>query len=548
MLISEKIEKIRSYFASYHIDGFIIPSNDEFRSEYVPEHNNRLKFVTGFSGSSGVALITLDDLVFFTDGRYLKQAEKEIGQDFTIKNICELYDNSYLKNNKIGYDPKLHTPKNISLYKSCQLISCDNLVDIIWLDRPIAKLSKIFNYPIKYAGESSSSKRQKLRNYLHDNQLYAIIISDPSNVCWLLNIRANDVEFNPILLSQLIFYYDGRIELFYGDNQITSDHLNKLSSKKIQLDVDTASVWLVNHFIDPVVAEDPCVMAKACKNKIEIKHAKKINIIDSLALCRFLYWIEHSKELITELDIANKLIEFRKLDPAFLYPSFATIAGFAENAAVIHYHANEKSNKTIDGDSLLLVDSGGQYFGGTTDITRVIPFGKITYEQKYNFTLVLKGHIAIANAKFPIGTTGAELDVLARYYLWQHGKNYAHGTGHGVGNCLSVHEGPQRISKFASHALCEGMILSNEPGYYKNDEYGIRIENLMLVKKDKKNQGYLCFETMSLVPIDKKLIIFDLLSYDEKKWLNLYHKKIYKTISPDLSAKEKIWLMKKTSI
>ena len=538
-----KIDKLREQLKTYNLDAFLIPSNDEFQSEYVPDYANNLKSLIGFTGSNGELLITYNAIVFFTDGRYLLQAKQELLTNIKILDIANIHDNEFISGN-IGFDPKLYTKSQISRYLNCNLIPCDNLISLEAKPKP----SEIFNYKLKYAGESSIQKLQTLQTYLKQNNLDAIIITDSAIICWLLNVRAHDVACNPILLSYAIYHNDGKFELFsnHKDSLPLTDfskHLKLLENKKIQLDPDSASIWVSNHFKSPIYKQDPCIIAKACKNKTEINQAKRIHVIDGSALTKLLYWLDKNP-LMTELSLAEKLLEFRSKHPDFLYPSFPTIAGFASNGAIIHYQPKENTNKPLTGDGLLLLDSGGQYFGGTTDITRVIPIGKPTYEQKHNFTLVLKGHIALATAIFPQGTSGGNLDILARQFLLKEGKDYAHGTGHGVGSCLSVHEGPQRISHFSCQALKEGMILSNEPGYYKNGEYGIRIENLMLVVK--LANGNLGFETLSLAPIDKRLILTKLLSKEEKNWLNKYHAKIYKKLSPNLNNQEANWLSHKT--
>ena len=539
------LNKLRAILKSHMLDGFIIPSNDEFQSEYVPDYANRLKFLTGFSGSNGVALVTNKEAVFFTDGRYLLQAQQELGDHFKIQNISTLYDNPYLYG-KIGYDPKLHT--NVVLYKNCSLMPYENLIDLIWDDKPTQVPSQIFHYPLKYAGETKEAKLHQIQSYLQLNKIDALIITDPTNICWLLNIRAHDVDYNPILLSYAILEQNGNLKLFSNSESTIaltefSKHLKLLEHKKVQLDPNSASIWIKSHFKNVILEQDPCILAKACKNNIEIKQARRVHIIDGVALSRLLHWLERNHSM-NEISVTEKLLEFRSAHPDFIYPSFPTIAGFAEHGAIIHYHATKNSNKTLTANGLFLLDSGGQYFGGTTDITRVIPIGRATYQQKLDFTLVLKGHIALANSQFPVGTRGSSLDVLARQFLWQYGKDYAHGTGHGVGNCLSVHEGPQRISQIHSCPLKAGMIISNEPGYYKNGEYGIRIENLMLVVQLKN--GYLGMETLSLAPIDHRLILKKILSETEKKWLNSYHQQIYKKLSPFLNQQEKSWLKSKT--
>ncbi len=540
------IEKIRAELVKLNIDGFLIPSNDEFQSEYVPERLNRLKFISNFSGSNGLALITKSNAIFFTDGRYFLQAANELDPVFQIENIANLAENNFL-HGVIGYDPKLHTKIFIDSLKNCSLVPCGNIVDSIRGEKVKHCRSEVFNYPVKFAGENTVSKLAKIHEFIHAKSLDALVISDSSNVCWLFNIRAHDVLYSPLLLSYAIIYADGSFKIFSGSYKHLplsefGLYLEQLANKKVLIDQSTASLWIQNHINNPVFGYDPCTLLKACKNNIEIKQASKIHILDGASLCKVLYWIQQSK-YITEIDIVNKLLELRSIWKEFLYPSFASIVGFASNGAIIHYHPNSASNKLIQGRGLLLIDSGGQYFGGTTDVTRTISVGKPTYEQKLNFTLVLKGHIALSLIKFPKNTNGKDLDILARQFLWQNEKDYAHSTGHGVGNCLGVHETPPRIGRIISEVLKPGMIISNEPGYYKANEYGIRIENLMLVKEGKE---FLSMKPLTLVPIEQKLIINDLLSQDEKKWLNQYHEEVYEKIAPLLSLDEQQWLKEQT--
>lgn len=543
MDIKARIIKLRDSFDNYAIDCFIIPSNDEFQSEYVPDHLNRLKFITSFSGSNGLAIITKTSALFFTDGRYLLQAKQELSDDFKVYNITDLF--KHIPKGKIGYDPKLYSLSAIDRYKDYNLVPCENLVDLIWDDKPAFKQSKVFEYPLEYAGQSSDDKRKAIQNHLREKKIDALIITDSSSICWLLNIRAHDVACNPILLSYLILHQNGELELFSNakDSYSLKEFSNRLKlikNKQVQIDPNSASIWLKNQLDNPILAEDPCLLSKACKNDIEIEKAKEIHVIDGVAVTKFLYWLDNNIDKKDELSISSKLLELRQESDLFIYPSFTSISAFAEHGAIIHYSPNEKTNKTLSGDGLFLLDSGGQYYGGTTDITRVIPIGEATHQQKIDFTLVLKGHIALASAVFPEGSSGSDLDVLARQFLWKNGKNYAHGTGHGVGNALGVHEGPQGISKHNKVSLKPGMILSNEPGYYKDGEYGIRIENLMVVKD--LNNGYLSFETLTLAPIDKRLILADMLTMEEKQWLNDYHQKVYQKLSPLLSKQESIWL------
>lgn len=549
--ISDKLSLLRQQLIANQLDAFIQPSNDEFQSEYVPDYTNRLKFITGFTGSNGALLITHTAAIFFTDGRYFLQAKEELGPEFQILDIQNLYCNEFLQGN-IGYDAALYTEANLAKYQNCQLVEVNNLIDLIWLEKESAPSSQIFTYPLKYAGETSLYKQQQIKKYLQQNKIDALIITDSSSICWLLNIRAHDVKYTPVLLSYLIFHQNAELELFshghlkdvnnYSLAEFT-DRAKLLKDKLVQLDPNSASSFLSKQFTKKIFKPDPCVIAKACKNKIEINCARKVHIADGAALCKLLYWLERNYHGQSEMSVAAKLLEFRQASSDFLYPSFPTIAGFKEHGAIIHYQATSNTNKALDSDGLLLLDSGGQYFGGTTDITRVIPCGKTTYEQKLNYTLVLKGHIALANCKFPLGCSGADLDALARQYLWQYQQDYAHGTGHGVGSCLSVHEGPQRISKMGHQVLLPGMIISNEPGYYEADEYGLRIESLMLVAPVKHN--FLCFEMLSLAPLEPRLILKKLLNQDERKWIHQYHQKIYKKLSPHLNYYEKCWLKSK---
>lgn len=557
----DKISKLRNLFKNYNINSYIVPSNDEFQNEYVPQHKARLKYLTGFTGSNGLALITNDKKIFFTDGRYLLQAKNELDDDFEIIEYTQnnfkriLNDYSLI----IGFDPKLHminqVEKFFSLSAKSKFIAIEkNLVDDVSNADVISpkSTSKIFIYNIKYSGQDIEYKRK----YLKQDNIDAFIITAPDSICWLLNLRGNAVEFTPFFLGYLVAYKDGNIELFLEHipeqeiidylekNQIKvkfmSDlptQLKKLTDVRVQIS-PSSPYWFKQLLPNVTLADDPCQLPKAIKNTEEINGAIKAHLNDAIALTEFLCRLEQSVNE-TEISVSEKLLEYRKQQLDFVSPSFATIAGFAENGAIIHYNPTLKTNKTIAGNNLLLLDSGGQYYGGTTDVTRVIAIGEPTEEQIYNFTLVLKGHIALSSAKFPIGTSGAQLDVLARLPLWQEGKDYAHGTGHGVGSFLSVHEGPQRISKFSDVALQEGMIVSIEPGYYKENAYGIRIENLVLVKES--SPGFLCFFPLTKVFLEPKLIDFDSLTISERQWLKDYHQDIAKTIGSTLTLSTKAW-------
>ncbi|AIL64595.1 putative peptidase [Rickettsiales bacterium Ac37b] len=567
-IIPKKILLLHQKLIEANLDGFIIPSQDEFLGEYIPDYAKRLKWLTDFSGSNGVAIILRTKSAFFTDGRYTLQAKNELGSYYEIQNLLEYNIGKWILNNstlgtKIGFDPWLHTYNQItnlqSIVKSqnIKLVPCTtNLIDELWHDRPHKPNSSILIHEIKYSGINSELKVDSITQELQKHQTEAVIITAPDSLCWLLNIRGTDVPYTPLVLARAILYSNNSIDLFINNRDSKTsfppniklhnsenfeDKLSKLSEKTVQIDIKSASYWLINkleHYkINILNKEDPCKLPKACKNDTEIKGAYESQFQDAVALCYFFSWLEQSLDLnLTELDISAKLLEFRKQQPDFIYPSFATIAAFAEHGAIIHYQPSIKSNRKITANGLLLIDSGGQYKCGTTDITRTIAIGTPSLMEQTHFTLVLKGHIALAKAIFPKKTCGYQLDILARSPLWQEGLDYAHGTGHGVGSFLGVHEGPQSISTKATNvALLPGMILSNEPGIYLENQYGIRIENLILTKNCESLPNFLCFETITFVPLDKKLIKLDLLTSSEVNWINRYHQQIWDKISPLIS-------------
>ena len=475
----------------------------------------------------------------------------------------------------MAFDAKL---VSLNFAKSCQKISPnlvflnENWVDKIWTNQPKPKNSPVFFCNKKLTGIDSSTKRKLILQNLDSD---AMIITRPENLCWLLNIRAADVEFTPLLLAYAILFKNGEIDLFVDEKRFLTSDLKNLSKvnfiqancfdlrigvlrkkiSKIQIDAASTNYWLyeclVKNNFEIIAKTDPIELAKSQKNSVEISGAIKSHEADGLALTKFLFWLEKSVENgeeIDEISAAKKLLEFRQQNSAFLYPSFNSISAFASNGAVIHYCATPKTNKKISGNSLYLIDSGGQYFAnqandnfcGTTDVTRTIAIGKPSAKMIENFTRVLKGHISLARAKFPAGTSGARLDALARFPLWQAQKDFDHGTGHGVGSFLSVHEGPCGISKRNTQPLLPGMILSNEPGFYENGKYGIRIENLMLVESI--DEKFLRFKTLTLAPLDARLIDFKMLTYPEKKWLKNYHEEILEKLGDDLEEEEKEWL------
>ena len=552
--MNTKIAELKKLFTKFDIDFYIVPSQDEFLGEYTTDHSNRLQYITGFAGSNGLALFSKEGQdYFFTDGRYLLQAKTQLEGDFKIidmavNSLSDILSLLLSENKKICLDPKLHNIMQIdNLIKKFSIDQVafveKNLVDFIWKDRPKRNYSNVEIHPLEYAGESTANKIRKITSRMEKDCVDFFVVTDPHSVCWLLNIRGRDLEYTPLVLSSAILSLNGSVRLFcnnhcdkdvikyFKDNNITlfkegnfSNELKKIAESKVLLS-NRSSYWVLSNLQDVEIGTDYCELPKACKNETEINGTIQAHIRDGRAVCKLLNWIEstlESKGQITELDISEKVLEFRSEEKHFVTPSFATIAGFKSNGAIIHYRPTTATNKTIS-DGMLLIDSGGQYLDGTTDITRTICIGEPTEEQKRDFTLVLKGLIRVANAKFNYDTTGADLDVFARKALADEGKDYAHGTGHGVGSFLSVHEGPQSISKHSSVTLRPGMILSIEPGFYKEGEYGIRIENLAFVKES-DSQDMLEFQTLTKAPIQEKLVDFDMLTDSETKWLEDYNK------------------------
>ena len=569
---------LKQELKSLKIDYFLLPNNDSFLSEYLPESEKRLEFISSFSGSNAFIIINSsnDKSVFFTDGRYTLQSRQQIDQkQFVIYNLTDCTPLKWLSDNvkekkTVGFDPNLHSINEIKSYQkhNIQLQTIEvNPVDKIWKNRPASKNSKVIIQPLKYTGKWAKEKISDITSQFTKGT-NALILNHPPSICWLFNIRALDIKYTPLALCQAIIYKDQNADLFIDPNRLDSkvkkhlskvrifnphqfeERLKKIRKQKVEIDPYLSNyniyLQLVKNNIDINPQTDPCLIKKACKNKTEINGTIKAHQEDGLAVTKFIFWLEKAvknKEKISEISAAEKLLEFRKINKNFLYPSFATISGFGSNGAIVHYSVTEKSNKQFKSNSLYLFDSGGQYPYGTTDITRTVAIGKPTKEQISDFTRVLKGHINIARAKFPNGTSGSALDSIARYDLWQDQKDYGHGTGHGVGSFLSVHEGPQSISKAINPtAFKEGMILSNEPGYYREGEYGIRIENLMIVKKT--SSSFLNFQTITLAPIDYKLIDFKMLTYPQRKWLQDYHLEIYQKLSDNLDKDERLWLKK----
>ncbi|MBS0186217.1 MAG: aminopeptidase P family protein [Proteobacteria bacterium] len=583
------IDALRKKLEQENLDGFIIPHGDAFRNEFLPPESKRLYYITGVDTSAGLGIILKDTAALFVDGRYKLAAKAEIDLElFSVFPLSYEDIQQYLKTHfkagmKLGIDSwtvsvkEFEKLENISKLLNIHLMRITpNLIDLIWKDKPTPSPSQAFLWEDHYAGESTFSKRLRISDFLKKEKVDAFYISLPESLNWLLNIRGNDVPFTPLLLATGILYQDGHMEIFTNLQKIPSLFLkqfnpsvqflemDQLETSLIKISKSQQKIWYDPHHTPMAIldilnstdvllfpADDPCLLEKALKNPTEISGMRKAHQRDGYAIVQFLSWLE-TQELdqeLSEIKAAQKLTSFRQHLPLYHSLSFEVISAVGSNGAIVHYHAKEGCDKILSSGKLYLVDSGAQYLDGTTDITRTVLLGKeaLFPEAKEAFTRVLKGHIALASIKFPKGTTGHQLDILARQFLWEKGLNYAHGTGHGVGAFLSVHQAPPSISHRLSSLLPleEGMIVSNEPGYYKENAFGIRIESLLLVVPSEWKEFYE-FETLTLVPIDKKLILKELLTPAELNWLNLYHQRVFEKLSPELSFEEKEWLKNAT--
>ena len=560
-MISNKIKKLRKKFKQFNIDGYIVPKNDEFFSEYAA--NDRLKNITNFTGSAGMAIILKKSNYLFVDGRYTIQAKNESGKNFKIIEIHKKLPHKIIKNQNLGYDPNLFTSKKlINHFLNNKLIPINkNLIDDMFKKR-IKKNKPFFSLNKNIVGESHTSKIKKIKSYLKLNKADYLFVSAPENVAWVLNIRGYDNPTSPIPNSRLIISKNNKIFLIakkqnclkiIQEKRVKKDEIiefknfnyfiESLKGKNFIIDNNSCSIFyekIISSKFHILNKKEPIYKLKSIKNPQEIKHMIVAHKKDGLALTKFIYWIKNiNKKQITEVDAQNKLEKFRKLDIDYLYPSFNTIAGAGSNGAIVHYRATKQSTKKINQNDIFLCDSGGQYRYGTTDVTRTISFSNQKQFIKDTFTKVLKGHIAVALTNLNIDSSGDKIDIRARKYLKKDGLDYAHGTGHGVGFFLNVHEGPQSISKYNTIKIEKGMILSNEPGYYKKNHFGIRIENLIYAKQSK---GNLHFVNLTLAPIEKDLINYRLLNTIEKDYLFKYHLNIYAQYSNSLNKKEKQWL------
>ncbi len=588
--LSARLSAFREELARRKLSGFVIPRADQQQNEYVPPSEERLAWLTGFTGSAGLAIVLTREAALFVDGRYTLQAGKQVdGKAWTIEPLVDPPPESWLGSHlaagdRLGFDPWLHTSSAAErLAAACakagaELVAVDsNPVDTVWSERPPAPLGPVAIHPLQFAGEAEADKLKRIRREVEKLGAEALVLSDPHAVAWTFNIRGADVAHTPLPLSYALVPKDGRPTVFIDHRKLsnaTRDHLEQSADVEepealaqrltalgqggaaIALDTATAADALSRLIAaaggKPVRGSDPVSLLKAAKNATEIEGTKTAHRRDAVALVRFLAWIDREAPSgrLTEIDTVEALESFRRDTGALKDVSFPTIAGTGPNGAIVHYRVTRKSNRRIARGDLLLIDSGAQYEDGTTDVTRTIAVGEPTEEMRDRFTRVLRGHIAIARAIFPDGTSGAQLDTLARQFLWQAGIDFEHGTGHGVGSYLSVHEGPARISKLGTTALKRGMILSNEPGYYKTDGYGIRIENLELVVgidiagAEKPMNG---FETLTLAPIDRRLIDLYMLSADELGWLNDYHARVRHEVRHALDDATKAWLDQATA-
>ncbi|MCA8904496.1 MAG: aminopeptidase P family protein, partial [Hyphomonas sp.] len=562
---------LRKELVQLGLDGFYVPHDDEYQNEYLPDANERLAWVSGFTGSFGSAFVFADRAVIFADGRYTLQAADQTAPElWERQGIPDPGAFGWLAKQKlsgktVGYDPRLMSPNDVTALKSAadaagaKLVAVEeNPIDKAWQGRPPQPTAEVVPHNVKYAGVAHDDKRAEIGKALEAAGVDAAVLTSPASLAWAFNIRGGDVSCTPLPLGRAILFRDGTADLFLDEvkvspklrkhlgNTVTvrplsevEQGLGELAGKTVSLDPDLASAW----FFDKVEAaggkivrqRDPVALPRACKNEAEIRGTTAAHIRDGVALTKFLHWLatEAQSGKVTEIEAAIKLENFREAVDGLADLSFPSISGAVEHGALPHYRVSTASDRTLERGSLYLIDSGGQYPDGTTDVTRTVPIGEPTADMRRHYTLVLKGHIALATVRFPLGTTGTHLDVLARHPLWQAGLDYQHGTGHGVGVYLGVHEGPHRIAKpWNAVPLAPGMIVSNEPGYYREGQYGIRIENLQYVTPPAPIEGgeidMLGFECLTFAPLARDLIDVKLLSKDERKYVNEYHKRVWK--------------------
>jgi len=581
----KNLPKLRKALSAAGLDGFLIPHEDEYQNEYLPDCNERLMWATGFTGSAGAAIVLTDKAAMFTDGRYTLQVRAQVDGDlFGYETIEDKGMTLWLTANSsegdvIGYDPRLHSPNGLNALKKAAELSGANLkaveinpIDAAWDDRPAEPDAPLTIQPLDLAGKSHSEKREQIGQKIASMGADTALITSPASIAWLLNIRGGDVKCTPLPLSTVTIDTAGQVDLFIKPSKITPEirtHLGNdisikteddlvaalqaLKGQTVLADPSTTSAWYFQTLGDAEAkllrGQDPVALPKAAKNAAEITGTTEAHKRDAVPLIKFLHWLDTDAQngKFDEIEAAIKLEQFRHETGVLKDLSFESISGAGSNGAHCHYRVNKATTKRLEKGSLFLIDSGGQYQDGTTDVTRTVPIGEPTAEMRERFTLVLKGHISLALVRFPKGTTGSNLDVLARHALWQHGLDYDHGTGHGVGVYLGVHEGPQRISKIPNvTALEPGMIVSNEPGYYKEGGYGIRIENLQYVSQPRDIKGgerpMMGFETLTLAPINRDLIVATMLTETERDYVNDYHARVWAEIGPSVAGDVKDWL------
>ncbi|MDG4906664.1 aminopeptidase P family protein [Mesorhizobium sp. WSM4898] len=590
-----RVATLRQWLAENKLDGFMVPRADEHQGEYVADRSARLKWLTGFSGSAGVAIILRDRAFIFVDGRYTLQVRNEV--DLSIFTVESLVDNppaSWIKDNlgkgaRLGFDPWLHTIGEIKALKAsaeqsgATLVPLEkNPIDIIWEDQPEPPRAPVELHPIAFAGELAKDKLARLAGAIEKEGATHAVLTDPSSIAWAFNIRGGDVAHTPLALGFAILAADGKHQLFMDQRKFSRQvaaYLTQLADPHDPGEFESAVANLAKGgakiALDPVLAAeklkmlvegnggtvvsapDPARIPRATKNQAEVAGSRAAHRRDGAAVAKLLCWLDRQQpDTLDEIDVVTKLEEVRRqtgeeTQMPLRDVSFDTISGAGPNGAIMHYRVSRATSRKLQSGELFLLDSGGQYQDGTTDITRTVPIGQPTEEMRERFTLVLKGMIGISTLRFPAGTRGSEIDAVARVALWKHGCDFAHGTGHGVGSYLAVHEGPQRIARTGTEKLLAGMMLSNEPGYYKEGSYGIRIENLILVTPAEQIEGgdiaMHGFETLTLAPIDKRLIRSDLLTRDELHWLDQYHARVLAEIGPMVDGETLAWLEKATA-
>ncbi len=579
MTSTQKLLSLRAVLKEAGVEGFIIPRADEYQGEYVPASAERLKWLTGFTGSAGFAIVLMDRAVVMSDGRYSIQIKQQV--DATLFETADSTKTSaaewlsiHAKGQTIGLDSRLHTPREVKALqdKGVRIKILDkNPLDAAWSDRPSPPSAMVEAFPLQYAGQTVQDKLDEIAAVLTEKKGTAFIMALPDSIAWTLNIRSSDIPHIPVALSYAIAHADGTMDWFIHEKRLSQNVIQSFGNRvsihapqdlegalaklkgRVLVDERRTSLWFCERLkaagIETMDTKDPSIPLKAKKNRAEQNAMRAAHVRDGVGIVKFLKWFsaESLKGTLTEMDVESKLEEFRRVAPEYRDSSFDTIAGFGPHGAIVHYRATPQSNARIEKGNLLLLDSGAQYADGTTDITRTLAVGQPSEAMKEHYTLVLKGHIALASARFPQGTTGAQVDMLARTPLWQKNLDYAHGTGHGVGCYLSVHEEATSFSPRGLDPVEAGMIISNEPGFYQEGAYGIRLENLVLAFEDGvcpyTGKTMLAFETITLAPFDKNCIKEDMLTEDEKFWLAQYHKRVYAEISPHLDKDTADWLL-----